>query len=300
MTNTLLKLFIPIILGYLLVKTGFLTKDISKHIKELVVRVTVPALVFLAMYRTDLETLGELIPVASSYVVLTAILILVTFLITIRVKDKKLRAGYIIAITWGNYGWMGWAVLKEAMGTDGFTRGVFFVTLWWPVLYLGAFLVSKLCKLGESLEVKKFMVNMLTPTVALAIGVLLNVVGIDLPDSLYSTLDSFANMTTTLILFSVGLTISLKDSVTYIRKALIPILLRPALGVLAGLLTLFIMNITDPVSYRAIGLESAMPVAIFTVVIGDMLGIDNRLMSSILILSTLLSLITIPVSLIIF
>lgn len=299
MTNTLLKLFLPIVFGYLTVKSKYLPESLGKILKSFVVRVTVPALVFMAMYNTDLETLKQLIPVASSYVLLTFILLILSFIVLIGVKDSKLKAAYIITIVWGNYGWMGWAVLKEAFGEEGFSRGVFFTALWWPVLYIGSFLVAKFTKLESKLNIKTYIINMLIPVTSLILGVTLNLAGLELPEFLTYTFKKFGDMTVTIILFSVGLSISFRKSFSNLKLSVVPILLRPVLGIIGGVITVTIIGLSDPVSRSSVLLESTMPVAIFTVVIGDMLGLDEKLMSSILILSTILSLLTIPLSLIV-
>ncbi len=300
MNNTLIKLFLPIIFGYVLKKLKYLSPSLGKDLKLFVIRVTVPALVFTAMYNTDFETLKQLIPVASSYVLITVILMILSFTVLFKVRDNRLKATYIIAIVWGNYGWMGWAVLNEAFGKDGFSRGLFFTALWWPVLYIGAFVIAKLNRLGSKLDIKSYIINMCVPTFALILGVILNVNSINILEPITYTLDKFGNMTVTIILFSVGLSISIKKSLEDLKLSIVPILLRPILGIVAALITVNILGISDPISRGSILVESTMPVAIFTVVIGDMLGLDEKLMSSILILSTLLSLITIPLSLIFF
>lgn len=297
MTETLIKLFLPIITGYIVVKSGYVKPELGKDLKFFVIRVTVPALVFMAMYNTDVDTLKQLVPVAMSYVIITAILILLSFLLLFKIKDKRLKATYIVTIVWGNYGWMGWAVLKEALGEEGFSRGVFFTALWWPVLYAGSFLVSKLTKTDSRLDIKSYVVNMLIPLIALLSGILLNILKVNIPEPVTYTLTKFGEMTVTIILFSVGLSISLKKSLENFRQSLIPIFLRPILGFVAGIITINIIGFTDEISKNSVMIESTMPVAIFTVVIGDMLGLDEKLMSSILILSTLLSIITIPLTL---
>ena len=300
MSETLVKLFLPIIIGYILVKTKYLSENINRDLKVFVIRVSVPALVFINMYNTDFKTLKQLIPVASAYVILTVILMLLSFMVLVKVKDKRLKTAYIISIVWGNYGWMGWAVLNGVFGQAGFSRGVFFTALWWPILYLGSFLVSKLTKVNSALDVKNYIINMTVPTVALILGVIFNLLNIPLYEPLTYSLSKFGDMTVTIILFTVGLSISIRNSLKDLKMAIAPILLRPILGIIGGFITVYILGITDPISRGSILIESTMPVAVFTVVIGDMLGLDGKLMSSILILSTLLSLVTIPLTLLFF
>ncbi len=298
MINTLATLFIPILLGYLLVKFRYLNVNISRDLKLFVVRVAVPCRIFISMLDLKFDTLKQILPLSLSFVLLTALIILISFLI-IRVKDKKIKAAYIIAIAFGNYGYMGWAVLDGAMGPEGLSRGIFFITLWWPVIYLGTFIIGKFIKLDGKLDIKSYKINMIIPTSVLIIGVIFNLLKIPIYEPLLNTLTSLGNMTVTLILFSVGLTISFSNSYKNLKVSLIPVILRPVIGLLAAYIVINIMGLSDPISRNTVLLESTMPVAVMSVILGDMLGLDEKLTSSILILSTILSLVTIPITMII-
>ncbi|MGL1890363.1 MAG: AEC family transporter [Spirochaetaceae bacterium] len=296
MINTLAVLFIPILLGYFLVKIKYLKADISLSIKQFVIRVAVPCRIFISMTELKLETIKQIFPLTLSFILLTISLIFISFLV-LRIKDKKMKAAYIIAIAFGNYGYMGWAVLDGAMGPEGLSRGMFFTTLWWPVIYIGTFLIGKLLKVESKLDVKNFRLNMIIPSATLLIGILFNYLSIPIYEPLRHTITSLGDMTVTLILFSVGLTISFGDSFKYLKRSIVPVLLRPILGLITASIIINIIGLTDPLSRNTVLIESTMPAAVMTVVLGDMLGLDEKLTSAILILSTLLSLITIPLTL---
>ncbi len=298
MTKLLLTLFLPIVLGYLLVKTKYLKAELNKSIKILVIKVTVPCSIFISMYNTNLDTIRQILPLALSYVLLTILLIFSTYLLFFKIKDARLKAAYMIAISFGNYGYMGWAVLDGVFGSEGFARGVFFTTLWWPGIYLGTLLIAKLTGLDKKLDIKSYIVNMSVPISALILGITFNLLKIPIFEPIESLISAFGNMTVKLILFSVGLTISFGDSFKYMKKILIPLILRPILGLILGIITITIIGITDPISRNSVILESTMPVAVLSLILGDMLDLDEKLLSSILIVSTLFSLITIPLTLI--
>ncbi|QEN05487.1 hypothetical protein EW093_12435 [Thiospirochaeta perfilievii] len=298
MINTLAVLFIPIILGYILVHLNYLDSSINSNLKMFVVRVAVPCRIFISMLNLKLETVKEIIPLSLSFILLTTLLILLSYIL-IRVKDKKLKAAYIIAIAFGNYGYMGWAVLDGAMGQAGLARGMFFTTLWWPIIYLGTFIISKVLKIDGKLDVKNYRLNMIIPSTVLLLGILFNYFNITIYGPLLKTFVSLGDMTVTLILFSVGLGISFGDSYKNLKLSILPVVLRPILGIIVAYFVIKILGISDPISRNSILLESTMPVAVMTVVLGDMIGLDEKLTSSIMILSTILSLFTIPLTLLI-
>lgn len=297
MTETLLTLFLPIILGYILVKIKYLNVSISSYIKLFVIRVAVPCRIFTAMYDTDLGTIKQILPMTLSFIFMTLFLIFTTNFIFKKIKDSKVKASYIIAISFANYGYMGWAVLDSALGPEGLARGIFFNTLWWPGIYLGTFLIGKLTKIESALNVKDFLLNIIVPSGVLILGILFNVFGIPIYKPVLHTFTVFGDMTVTLILFSVGLTISISSSFKGIKSAIIPVITRPILGIISGILAIIILGVSDPISRSAILIDSTMPTAVLSVLLGDMLGLNDELLSSILVLSTLLSLLTIPLTL---
>lgn len=300
MTETLLILFLPIILGYLLVKINYLDVSISHYIKLFVIRIAVPCKIFTSMYNTDLGTIKQILPLSLAFIFMTLFLIFSTLILFSKIKDRRIAAAYMIAISFANYGYMGWAVLDSALGAEGLTRGMFFATLWWPGIYSGTFLIGKLIKIESNLDIKTFLINIITPSAVLVIGIIFNVLKVPIFNPLLHTFTVFGDMTSTLILFSVGLTISLSDSIKGFKTAIIPVIIRPILGLGAGFLAILIVGITDPISKSSILIESMMPSAVLTVLLGEMLGLDEKLLSSILVLSTLLSLATIPISLYLF
>jgi malate permease and related proteins len=136
---------------------------------------------------------------------------------------------------------------------------------------------------------------MVVPTLALIFGVIFNILNIGIPEPVTYTLNKLGDMTVTIILFSVGLSISISDTVKYFKISILPTILRPLVGFFVAILVVKLLRISDPISADAIILASSMPVAIFSVVITEMLGLDEKLMSAIFVLSTLFSLVTIPI-----
>lgn len=297
MTDLLLTLLIPIMLGYILVKTGYLPNSINRDIKLFVMRVAVPCRIYISMFELNLETVKQIIPMSLSFILMSLIIIFLTFIIFYRVKDKSLRALYMITITFGNYGYMGWAVVDGAYGSEGLVRAMFFTTLWWPMIYIGTFLIGKLVKIEHKLDVKSYRLNIFIPSTVLVLGILSNYLDLNIYTPLEATIVKLGDMTVPLILFSIGLNISIGKSVKNIKEALIPIILRPIIGLIAGIIVINILNLKDDISVNTILLESTMPVAVMSVLLADMLNIRDELPSSILILSTLLSLVTIPLTL---
>jgi predicted permease len=55
--DIILKIFLPIIMGYLLQKTGYFSAAAGSTLRMFVIRITVPLLIFTSMYTTRRDTL---------------------------------------------------------------------------------------------------------------------------------------------------------------------------------------------------------------------------------------------------
>jgi len=293
----IIKIFFPIVLGYLVKEIKYIDEKSAKYLRILVVRITAPALIFTSIYKSDITILNQLLPVSISFVFITLVLFIIAFLITIPVKDKSKRIILMWGLTFSNYAWIGWAVLKHSFGQAGLNTGVFFVTFWWPTLLIGGFLIALL---NKGINVKKFplkeyLLNIIIPIISLILGFTFNISDIKVPGYIFSPLFSFGEMTIPLILFTVGLSISFRDSLNNL-KILIPyVVIKPILGLMAGLLVLFIINLKNTTSYKSIIILSTMPVATLIPVLGDMFNLDQKFISAMIIVSTVFSLITIPI-----
>ena len=130
--------------------------------------------------------------------------------------------------------------------------------------------------------------------VAFIIGLTLALLDIEVPEVLAGPLSSFGRMTSPLILFGVGLTVSFRADW---RELALLLPLRLVLGFAAAWITLLLFPGLDDLSRRVILIVSVMPVGASAAIIGDIMDLDDSWLSGAITLSTLLALITIPVSL---
>jgi hypothetical protein len=293
-----IAVFIPIALAYLLKKIGYINENAGQPIRTFVIRVTVPALIALSMIETDFENLRYLLPVSLAFVLLTILMTAAGFALFFWMKDREKRTSFIWMIGFGNYAWMGWAVLYHVLGQEGFERGIFFTTLWWPVFLAGSYIIAVLnkAKSEKRINLSDFYISIFVPLGALIIGVLINILGISLPKVALDALDSFGSMTVPLILFTVGLSISIRASIEHLKYVLPAAIVRPFLGMGLAFIVVFILQIKDPLSRNAVMIESMMPTASLLMLLADIYGFDKRFIASLIVTSTLLSIGIIPLA----
>lgn len=291
-----LEVLIPILLGLGFRLAGVFGDEEGDAIRGLVVRFCVPLLVFFSMYGASTKTVSALPVMMAAFVLLSVVLFFLGWGCS-RVVDAPAAKTAVHACTMlGNYGWMGFGVCQVLLGDPGFRRAVFFIVLWWPVFYGLGIPIGMIHLKGKKGRVPlKRALKVAIPTIAaLLVGLGMNFGGVSLPQLLESTLSPFADMTVPLILFSVGLMLD----VTKIHESLGPALLVSAATLLvAPLLACGVAELLargDSIAYSTIIIEGAMPVATLTPVLAEAYDMDLDLTTTCIIVSTLLSMITVP------
>ena len=112
-----------------------------------------------------------------------------------------------------------------------------------------------------------------------------------------SSLESLGGITTPLILFGVGLSVTLKGSG---RELVFLLPVRLFAGLAAAWLTSVLVPGLDDLSRRSIMIVSTMSVGANTLIMGEVMGLDEEFLAGAVALSAVLALITIPVTLLIF
>jgi hypothetical protein len=295
-TERILSVLIPILLGWAL-RLGRIFGDREGDVlRSFVVRFALPVLVFFSMYDAGRDDISAMPSMLASLVVLTAALFPLGLLCSRLFKGTGRRTAVHACCTFGNYGWLGFGVAQVLLGEPGLRRAVFFCVLWWPVFYGFGLPIGLIHARRErgGLPIWK-AVRLATPVIScLVAGFLFNLRGWRLPSLLETTMRPFGETTVPLILISVGMMLDLSG----IRKALAPALLvsaftllvKPLIGwALAAVLT------RDPTSYAVVILNAAMPVATLTPILAENFEMDLDVTNTSIVLSTLLSLITLPI-----
>jgi len=294
----ILGVLIPIMIGLGFRLAGVFGNREGEVLRRFVVRFTVPVLVFFSMYGSQRSEIGALPTMMGAIVLLTAFMFPAGYLASKAVRGAARKGAVHACCIFGNYGWLGYAVMQVLLGDTGFRRAVFFCTLWWPVFYGFGLPVGLIHTSGRkgSVPLRKALEVAAPVLCALAAGLALNLTGLKWSErSVFRvTLENFGEMTVPLILFSVGVELDLKG----LRRAVGPALLVsgvrlvvcPAIGwAVATIMT------RDATSFAVVVLQAAMPVATITPVLAESFEMDVDVASTSIVLSTILSMLTLPV-----
>jgi hypothetical protein len=292
----ILKALFPMALGLAFRLAGLFGDREGEVLRKLVVRFTVPVFVFFSLYEAEPRSIAAIAPMAGAFVLMTLLLFTVGWLVSRRFRKPATRTAVHACITFGNYGWMGLGIMAALLGQPGAQRVVYFILLWWPVFYGFGLPIGYIHTREQKggVPIRKALAVAVPPILAMVLGLGVNLAGLGLPEFLVEVLKPFGDMTVPLILLSVGVMLDFGRIGAAIRPALlisaVTLLVGPLVGLaVAGLLA------PDPITFKAILLEGAMPVATLTPLLEENYEMDKDLVSTAIVLSTAISLITIPV-----
>ena len=291
-----LAIIIPIGLAFGLRIAGLIQTEDGYALRRFVVRVAVPVLVFFSMYDAEAGDLRAIPLMIGAAFLVCAGRFLLGAGASFTVRGQQRRAAITAATTMGNFGWLGFGVAEVLLGDAGLRRAVFFVLPWWPIFFTVG--LSAAAIHGGSSERGipwKRMGAMMSPILAaLALGLGLNLGGVTIPSFLSISLRPIGATCVPLILFSVGLLLSPKSIGRSLRPALIISLTALVLGPFVGWAVARLLH-ADPVSASVIILEAGMPVATMIPVLREYIDMDADLAGTAVVLSTLLSLVSLPI-----
>lgn len=298
MYAAVLKILVPIGCGFLLRALRLLKKEDAEILNRFVIYFTVPQLIFYSMYQSKFPGFGQLFLICLSLILLTLLFYFLGKFSNLFLKLKGARAtSFLLCVAFGNYGWLGWPVAKSFFGLEGLNRAFIFTLLWWPVFYIVGLKIGLGREKGASLRMRdkrKVLTLTMLSFSSMGLGVGFNLAGIGMPAWILEIVRSFGDMTVPLILVSIGLVLSAQRIRGLLYLALVVSGLRLALGPMFGYGVSRLLPL-DVLSQKVVLLEAGMPVATMIPALNEYFEIDMELVSIVILISTLLSLVSIPI-----
>lgn len=292
-------LFLLIVVGYGVKKLNVVSDKINNEISSLVINVTLPAFLLTAMgasfSKEKLFNSGWLLVIAFA-IYLCAILCSYIFVKFMKIEGRN-KDIYQYVIVFANTGYMGYPVTAAVFGKEGvFYAAIYnlaFTTLIWT---FGVYLMKRTDNSETERSIKNIMKKMMSPAlVAVVVGFTLFLFSVEIPPTIFKTLEIIGGATTPLSMMFIGFILAeipLRDFgdgknmavVTLVRLIILPLLVLvvlKAMGVSGYLLSI-------PV------LITAMPAAANTAILSAKYNNDYKLASKLIFVTTLLSIVTIP------
>jgi len=277
--NTVIPVFLIILIGYLI---GKYKKINIQSMIDLIVYLAGPCLIFSSISRSDINLTDFFtIALAASGIILTmAFLAFIIFKIT---KSKKV--GLYLPMTIGNTGFLGYPVALFAFGMAGLSRVVVYYTIDSLFLFsIGIYVVHHKNELKEMFK---------TPLIySVVIGLLFNLLKISIPEVIFKPIEMIGMITIPLALLTLGYKLA-GIKISSAKTAFLASLFKIIGGFLVAIFIVKLFSITG-LTKNIIILQAAMPSAVMTMILTAKYRRDASLVASVVLISTLLSIITIP------
>lgn len=291
----MVQLFLMIGLGYFLFKVKILDVELNKRLTTLLLAVTTPALIISSVLSTT-----EYLPFTDIlFVFLVGILVYIVLPILGWILVKIMRIPlpqqglYIFMTVFSNIGFMGFPVMKAIFGNDA----VFYTALFNMLFNLLVFSVGTgIMGYGTGRKMNFNPKDLLSPgVIASLVALVIYMAKIQFPNVISSTITMIGDITTPIAMLIIGSTLAnipLKEvfselriyPYTFIKQVIIPALAYPVLR----------LFIQDPLILGVTLIMISMPVANSAVLFATEYDGDVSLAAKAVFMTTLLSIVTIP------
>lgn len=298
------ELFIYILIGYVVSRSGIVPDNASKVLSKLENTVFIPALVmgtFMTEFTVAKTTtawqffLGGLVVAVIS----CPLAILIARACS---KDSYIRKIYTYGLAFSNFGFMGYAVVNTLF-PELFNNYVIFTLFLWVFIYLWGVPILLIPADGADAAAKRSLKNRMKSFVnpmfiAMLIGIVLGLTAqwFTVPAFMGEAVGTLGKCMSPVAMLITGITISkinLKETFTTISIYVVSVIRLIAIPMVA-IVALMFLPIPRDVAFCTV-CALAMPLGLSTVVVPSGYGLDTRVAAGMALISHLLSCITIPI-----
>lgn len=285
-------LFLLIGCGFVAVKTGVLKQEGKQTLSNLLLYLVVPAMIVHSyMMEFSEEILHNLLAAFEMSVLAILIGTAITLLLTARRKDRRAPI-FRFACVFSNAAYMGFPLISALFGAEGLLYASAYVTVFNILLWtMGYGMVS-----GSSnpKEVARSLLH--TPVLyAMVVGLAVYLLQIPVPNLIAQPIDLLSGMNTPLSMLITGMLIAAGDLKSIVcdrhiwKLAALRMVLIPAVCVAVFALLGF-----HGMSAQVVLLLECCPAAAITSVFAVQFGHEERFAAGSVVLTTLLSIVTLP------
>lgn len=282
-------LFLMMGVGFVFAKLGWFSKATSGQATQLILYVVGPCIIITQLQIEASAQVVHTMLLAALGMALTYIVMIPLSLLLFRRDPADTRVVRRFGIVYANNSFMGLPLLAGVLGDEALLFGVismvvFFLFQW----------THGVMTMGGKLSVRSAVIN--PGIIGMAIGLFFFIIGFQLPSPLYNAMDFMGSLNTPLAMVIIGSQMARADILGVLKK--------PSLYLAAALKLLLVPAITallilplhlEPLSYCACVILSACPTAGVTAMFAQKFGRDEETAAQMVTLSTLLSIITLPV-----
>lgn len=292
--NQMLVLFIVMVIGYIANKKSILDENVNRKISSLLLNITAPALILSSVVNQDKKGNPDLvINVVILGIILYAILPFIGKLLgkflKVPKEDKNL---YEFMTIFSNVGFMGFPVIESIFGSEA----IFFVAiinLLFNVFCFsyGIYLISENDKVTFDFKI------LINPGIVVSIiSIIIYITNLQVPTILKETTSMIGGITTPLAMMLIGSSLSqIPVKEVFLEKKLYPYTFLKQLIIPIIFFLILKQIITNELILGIIIIVSAMPVGATAIMFCNEYEGNTKLASKTIFITTLCSVVTIPV-----
>lgn len=290
--NKIISLFLIILIGVYGSKKNIINEEINKGLRRILLEITLPLLVINSFSFEFSDGMGKNVLTAFIYsITFMALGAIISYIFLFPLKGEKKKILHF-ANVFSNCGFIGFPIINSLYGAEGVVytsifNMVFTIALW----TYGVMIFSD--KMSKK-KIKKVLVN--PAIIAVYIGIPIMLLNIKLPSFLIDTTKIVGDMTAPISMIIVGSILSkvrIKDvfkEVSIYYEALIKLIIIP---LILFLIKIIIKDNTTVIN--TIIVLQAMPAAAMTSIFAVDFNKEKEYSAKVVFITTLLSIITIPI-----
>jgi len=300
--NQIAYLAILVLVGFVASKIGIIREETRDQLVRIIFNITLPLLLVTNFSKLDLtpEILrNSLILILISFLVIILMLLFGLISSTFFSLKHEQKSVFIAHHGFGNILYIGFPVVSALFGDMGLFYASIYafvsIMLLWTV---GIYVITRKGGMPFTESIRK-MIN--PNSVAILLGFLLFVLKVSIPDVILQPFMSLGGTTIYLSMIYIGALLGLMkikgiftNPLVYLtsinKNILIPVLLIFMFSFLGNKLLASI----DPIIISVVIIEAAMPCMANVVIVAKIFKVDDQLATSNVFMSTLLSIITLP------
>ncbi len=296
--NKIAILFLMIVVGYGIKKLGILNEEMNKGLSNLVLKVTLPAMIIKSMqFEFSKEVLFTSFKMILLSLLVHGIAILISYFVYRLLKAEEGKKDIIqFMLIFSNVGYMGYPVIYAVYGEMGvFYTALFNIPFNFLIWTLGVTIMTR-NREGGSSKLSYFKVLMNPGIISVILGFMLFLFSVKIPIIMYETLHVIGEMTVPLSMFIIGSMLgALSIYEIFNEKQLF----------MVSVVRLLVIPIVTMVVLQVMGFEdillgvpfliAGMPAAANTAVFASMYNREPIFASKGVLITTLLSMLTIPI-----
>jgi len=290
--TTILSIIFMVLLGYILKKIDLFKITDMDTLNKFVINIALPSMIFITIYGADLHVLSQLVTMPLVGIIIGACSgIFVYLLLTLKKYPKKKKWALILPVSLGNTGFLGFPVTFGVFGSEGLVRAIFYdMSSLIMFLSLSAILMFNFG--GKIIDSVKSLLRF--PALwAVLVGLLFNFLNVSIGEILDITINYLASATIPLIMISLGLSLQFKGIEEGIKSTSLVAFFKL---IVSPILAFFMLGLLGFSGFEhSVGIiEAAMPCSMLTLVLAIENDLDFKLTANCIVISTIVSLITIP------